>query len=62
MKHIKSLKIIYLVDKEDADRPEYSYIKSSVLSEYSKRRDDQSLREYLDNLKNWYDVTRNLTE
>lgn len=56
------LKIIYLVDKEDADRPEYSYIKSSVLSEYSKRRDDQSLREYLDNLKNWYDVTRNLTE
>ena len=55
-------KIIYLVDREDAMQPEYSNIRSSVLSEFSKRRDDQSLRTYLDNLKKWYDVSRNLKE
>ena len=51
-------KIIYLVDREDAAQPEYPSIRSSVLSEFSKRRDDQSLRTYLDNLKKWYDVSR----
>ena len=55
-------KIIYLVDREDATQPEYSDIRSTVLSEFLKRRDDQSLRKYLDNLKNWYDVTRNIKE
>ena len=55
-------KIIYLVDREEAAQPEYSNIRSSVLSEFSKRRDDQSLRTYLDNLKKWYDVSRNLEE
>ena len=55
-------KIIYLVDREYATQPEYSNIRSSVLSEFSKRRDDQSLRTYLDNLKKWYDVSRNLKE
>ena len=55
-------KIIYLVDREDAAQPKYSNIRSSVLSEFSKRRDDQSLRTYLDNLKKWYDVSRNLEE
>ena len=55
-------KIIYLVDREDAAQPEYSNIRSFVLSEFSKRRDDQSLRTYLDNLKKWYDVSRNLEE
>ena len=55
-------KIIYLVDREDAIQPEYSNIRSTVLSEFLKRRDDQSLRKYLDNLKNWYDVSRNIKE
>ena len=55
-------KIIYLVDREDATKPEYSNIRSAVLSEFLKRRDDQSLRKYLDNLKNWYDVTRNIKD
>ena len=61
-KVVGGYKIIYLVDREDAAQPEYSNIKSSVLSEFSKRRDDQSLRTYLDNLKKWYDVSRNLEE
>ncbi len=55
-------KIIYLVDREDAAQPEYSNVRGSVLSEFTKRRDDQSLRTYLDNLKKWYDVSRNLKE
>jgi len=55
-------KIIYLVDRENATQPEYSNIRNTVLSEFLKRRDDQSLRKYLDNLKNWYDVTRNIKE
>ena len=55
-------KIIYLVDREDAAKPEYSTIRNAVLSEFSKRRDDQSLRQYLENLKKWYDVTRNPKE
>ena len=62
MKVSGGYKIIYLVDREDAPKPEYSNIRSSVLSEFSKRRDDQSLRAYLDNLKKWYDVSRNLKE
>ena len=55
-------KIIYLADREDAEKPQYSNIRSSVLSEFLKRRDDKSLRAYLDNLKKWYDVSRNLKE
>ena len=55
-------KIIFLVDKENAVQPEYADIRNIVLSEFSKRRDDQSLRQYLDNLKKWYDITRNLKE
>jgi len=62
MKVSGGYKIIYLVDREDASKPEYYNIRSSVLSEFSKRRDDQSLRTYLDNLKKWYDVSRNLKE
>ena len=53
-------KIIYLIDKELASPPQFNDIKASVSSEFLKRKDDQSLRSYLENLKNWYDVSRNL--
>ena len=53
-------KIIYLIDKEMASPPKLNDIKASVSSEFLKRKDDQSLRGYLENLKNWYDVSRNL--
>ena len=53
-------KIIYLIDKELASPPQFNDIKASVSSEFLKRKDDQSLRSYLENLKNWYDVARNL--
>ena len=55
-------KIIYLLDKDLAKSPDFNEIKSSISSEYLKRRDDQSLRSYLENLKNWYDISRNLPE
>ena len=53
-------KIIILLDKESLGAPDFLSIKDSVLAEFSKRRDDSSLRDYLENLKNWYDVSRNL--
>ena len=53
-------KIVYLVDKENSKPPELSDIKNQVLSEFKKRRDDQSLRDYLEDLKSWYDISRNL--
>lgn len=53
-------KIIYLIDKELSSPPQFNDIKASVSSEFLKRKDDQSLRSYLENLKNWYDVSRNL--
>jgi hypothetical protein len=53
-------KIIFLIEKELANPPQFSLIRDNVLAEYRKRRDDNSLREYLDNLKNWYDISRNL--
>ena len=53
-------KIIILLDKESLGAPDFLSIKDSVRAEFSKRRDDSSLRDYLENLKNWYDVSRNL--
>ena len=56
----KGYKIVYLVDKENSKPPELSDIKNQVISEFKKRRDDQSLRNYLEDLKSWYDISRNL--
>ena len=53
-------KIIYLVNKENSDPPDLADIKNQVISEFKKRRDDQSLRNYLEDLKSWYDISRNL--
>ena len=53
-------KIIYLVNKENSSPPDFVDIKNQVISEFKKRRDDQSLRSYLEDLKSWYDISRNL--
>jgi parvulin-like peptidyl-prolyl isomerase len=53
-------KIIYLVNKENSSPPKFLAIKNQVISEFRKRRDDQSLRDYLEDLKNWYDISRKL--
>ena len=55
-------KIIILLEKELSIPPQFENIKDIVSAEYLKRRDDNSLREYLENLKNWYDVSRNIPE
>ena len=55
-------KIIFLLEKEMAEQPNLDQVRDVVLAEYLKRRDDNSLREYLENLKNWYDISRNLSE
>ena len=56
---INGYKILFLIDRVDAPIPEFSSIKDQVRSEFMKRRDDLALRNYLDDLKNWYEVTRN---
>ena len=55
-------KIIFLLEKEMAEQPNLDQVRDVVLAEYSKRRDDNSLRDYLENLKNWYDISRNIPE
>ena len=52
-------KIIYLFEKELIEPPSFRTIEDSVRAEYSKRMDDKSLRDYLETLKNWYDISRN---
>tara|TARA_B100001765_G_C19495760_1_gene336471 strand:- start:371 stop:1225 length:855 start_codon:yes stop_codon:yes gene_type:complete len=53
-------KIIYLIDRKDALPPDFFLIRDRVKSEYLKRKDDKTLRLYLENLKNWYEIERNL--
>jgi len=55
-------KIIVLLEKELSIPPNFENIKEIVSAEYLKRKDDNSLRDYLENLKNWYDVSRNIPE
>ena len=55
-------KIIFLVDREDASPPKFNSVRDQVKAEFMKRRDDNSLRQYLENLKDWYDITRNLKD
>ena len=51
-------KIIYLFDKELSEPEEFDSIQPKVLKEYQRRRDDNSLREYLEDLKGWYEIKR----
>tara|TARA_Y100001970_G_scaffold290274_1_gene423450 strand:- start:106002 stop:106865 length:864 start_codon:yes stop_codon:yes gene_type:complete len=53
-------KIIVLLEKEIVNAPNFDDIKEVVISEYKKRQDDKALRDYLENLKLWYDVERNI--
>ena len=51
-------KIIYLFDKELSEPEEFDSIQPKILKEYQRRRDDNSLREYLEDLKGWYEIKR----
>ena len=51
-------KIIYLFDKELSEPEEFDSIQQKILKEYQRRRDDNSLREYLEDLKGWYEIKR----
>ena len=53
-------KIIFLIQRRDASPPSFELIKDRVRAEYKKRKDDQALRDYLNQLKNWYEIERNL--
>ena len=58
MKVAVGYKIIFLFDKEFSKPEEFESIKLKVLKEYQRRQDDESLREYLDDLKGWYEIKR----
>lgn len=58
MKVAGGYKIIFLFDKEFSKPEEFDSIKLKVLKEYQRRQDDESLREYLDDLKGWYEIKR----
>ena len=58
MKVAGGYKIIFLFDKEFSKPEEFESIKLKVLKEYQRRQDDESLREYLDDLKGWYEIKR----
>ncbi|MDG2061175.1 MAG: peptidyl-prolyl cis-trans isomerase [SAR86 cluster bacterium] len=51
-------RIIYLVDKQDSPFPTFEVSRDQIKAEFMKRRDDNSLRSYIDNLKKWYDIKR----
>ena len=51
-------KIIYLFDIELSEPEEFDSIQPKILKEYQRRRDDNSLREYLEDLKGWYEIKR----
>ena len=51
-------KIIFLFDKELSEPERFDSIKPKVLREYQRRQDDKSLRDYLEDLKGWYEIKR----
>ena len=51
-------KIIFLFDKELSEPERFDSIKPKVLREYQRRQDDKSLRNYLEDLKGWYEIKR----
>ena len=51
-------KIIMLLEKELSKPEDFQEIKDKVLKEYQRRKDDQSLRLYLEDLKGWYEIKR----
>ena len=51
-------KIIFLFDKELSEPERFDSIKPKVLREYQRRQDDKSLRDYLEDLKAWYEIKR----
>ena len=58
-KVIGGYKIIILLERRDASPPKFEFIRERVKSEYQKRKDDQTLRDYLNKLKKRYEIDRN---
>ena len=57
-KVIGGYKIIVLLERRDASPPDFKEIRDRVKSEYQKRKDDEALRDYLNQLKKWYEIDR----
>ena len=49
-----------MIKKIDMSIPDYENVKQQVENEFLKRQGDRLFLDYLENLRSWYDVTKNL--
>ena len=49
-----------MIKKIDMFIPDYENVKQQVENEFLKRQGDRLFLDYLENLRSWYDVTKNL--
>ena len=54
--------ILQLIEREDLETPIFEEVKDKILIEYKKRKDDETLREYLEWLKQRADISRLVLE
>jgi len=52
--------LIVMIKKIDMSIPDYENVKQQVENEFLKRQGDRLFLDYLENLRSWYDVTKNL--
>ena len=52
--------LIIMIEKMDMSIPDYENVKQQVENEFLKRQGDRLFLDYLENLRSWYDVTKNL--
>ena len=52
--------LIIMIKKIDMSIPDYENVKQQVENEFLKRQGDRLFLDYLESLRSWYDVTKNL--
>ena len=52
--------LMIMIEKIDMSIPDYENVKQQVENEFLKRQGDTLFLDYLENLRSWYDVTKNL--
>ena len=57
---LNAFHLIIMIKKIDMFIPDYENVKQQVENEFLKRQGDRLFLDYLENLRSWYDVTKNL--
>lgn len=58
LKAPSSYRILYMVNRKNNKEQDFETLRNQVEAEYRKRRDDSALREYIEQLKEWAQITR----